>query len=271
MQEKVSVVIPTYNREKTIARAVRSILAQTYENYEVLVVDDGSTDSTRKIVEGLGDDRIRYIDLGENSGASHARNVGIQMAECDYIAFLDSDDEWLPEKLSKQMDAMRRMPENVGFVYCRMKRADSNEKKAVCPEQDMPVNLLAGNLFVTLMKKNIIGTPTVLARKKCLEQAGGFDESLRCIEDWEMFLRIAQAWEIGFIEDILVTVHATAGSVSYNIRAYIEARCYMISKYWRRMEDENILEGVMQELLMFAHKYGYYREAKKMLLAALKA
>lgn len=270
MQEKVSVIIPTYNRAHVIARAVQSVLEQTYANFELLVVDDGSTDDTKQIIEYAEDDRIRYICLEKNGGASHARNVGIQMAECEYIAFLDSDDEWMPEKLERQMQIMRQAPETVGLVYCRMSGVNRKGEVSFCPDLDIAKERLEGNLFSVLMKENMIGTPTVLVRKKCLEQAGGFNESLTCIEDWELFLRIAQDWEIAFAEETLVSVHVSEVSVSQNIAGYVKTRCYMISRYWMMMEENQILEDVMAGLLQFAQQYGCYEEAKRLLWAALR-
>lgn len=270
MQEKVSVIIPTYNRVHVIARAVRSVLEQTYANFELLVVDDGSTDDTKQIIEYAEDDRIRYIRLEKNSGASHARNVGIQMAECEYIAFLDSDDEWMPEKLERQMQIMRQAPETVGLVYCRMSGVNQKGEVSFCPDLDIAKERLEGNLFLFLLKENVISPQTVLARRKCLEQAGGFDESLTCIEDWELFLRIAQDWEIAFAEETLVRVHVSETSVSQNIIGYLRTRCYMISQYWRLMEENQILEDVMAGLLLFGERYGCYEEAKQLLWAALR-
>lgn len=270
MQEKVSVIIPTYNRAYVIARAVQSVLEQTYANFELLIVDDGSTDDTKQIIEYVDDDRIRYICLEKNSGASHARNVGIQMAECEYIAFLDSDDEWMPEKLERQMQIIRQAPETVGLVYCRMSGVNRKGEVSFCPDLDIAKERLEGNLFSVLMKENMIGTPTVLVRKKCLEQSGGFDESLTCIEDWELFLRIAQEWEIAIAEETLVRVHVSETSVSQNIIGYVRTRCYMISRYWRLMEENQVLEDVMAGLLQFAQRYGCYDEAKRLLWAALR-
>lgn len=120
MKDKISIIVPTYNRAQVIARSINSILTQTYENFELLILDDGFTDDTRNIIERFEDERIRYIRLKDNSGASHARNVGIQMVTCEYIAFQDSDDVWLPEKLEKQMQKMVHASEKVGLVYCRM-------------------------------------------------------------------------------------------------------------------------------------------------------
>lgn len=270
MKDKISIIVPTYNRAQVIARSINSILTQTYENFELLILDDGSTDDTRNVIERFEDERIRYIRLKDNSGASHARNVGIQMATCEYIAFQDSDDVWLPEKLEKQMQKMVHASEKVGLVYCRMNGKGRNGEKVVCPERWIDKEKLEGNILFLLLRENVIGTPTMLFRKKCLEQAGGFNESLKCIEDWELVLRIAEFWEIEFVEDILVEVYQSEHSVSENINGYLEARCYMISKYWKLMAQENVLDGIIRELLILSHKCGFYQETKKLLLKAIK-
>lgn len=264
--KKVSVIIPTYNRAKSIGTAIGSILNQTWQDFEIIVVDDGSTDHTKQVVEEFGDDRIRYVYLEQNSGASHARNTGIGLAESEFIAFLDSDDEWLPEKLEKQMQVMMRASDNIGMIYCRMRAKEEENDPIICPPDWIAKELLAGNMLAVLVAHNLIGTPSVLVRKKCLEQVGGFDEKLSCLEDWELNLRIAEKWEIGFVDDILVEVHPSSGSVSTNARGYMETRCYLIKKYWQQMRESNILEEMIQEVLSIAKEDGYYEEAKKLLL-----
>ena len=268
-EEKVSVIIPTYNRETTIARAIRSVIDQTWPNFEIIVVDDCSTDHTREIVEGIGDDRIRYIYLEQNGGASRARNTGIRHAECEYIAFLDSDDEWLPEKLEKQMHEMLRMPEQVGVVYCRMWARQEGRDPIVCPPLSMGRERLAGNLLAELVEDNLIGTPAILARKKCLEQVGGFDERLRCLEDWDMVCRIAEQWEIGFVDEVLAEVHYSAGSVTSNIRGHFEARCRLIGRYRHLLAQKNVLDKKIMEMLIAAQEDGYLEETKMLLSEAL--
>ena len=119
-KEMVSVIIPTYNRETVIGRAIESVLKQTYPHFELLIIDDGSTDQTKRVVERIADERIRYILLEENGGVARARNVGIAEAQYDYIAFLDSDDEWMPEKLELQMERLLDSSLGFGAVYCRM-------------------------------------------------------------------------------------------------------------------------------------------------------
>lgn len=268
LEEKVSVIIPTYNREGTIVRAIQSVIDQTWKNFEIIVVDDGSTDRTRQIVEGFVDDRIRYIYLEQNSGASHARNTGIRQAQCEYIAFLDSDDEWMPEKLEKQMHVMMQASQSVGLVYCRM-RLHWKEQSFICPPFSMSKEQLEGSLLATLAEDNVIGTPTVLARRKCLEQVGGFDERLRCLEDWDLVCRIAEQWEIGFVDEVLVEAHDSEGSVTYNIKNHMEARCQLIARYRYLLAEKNILEKVMMTAFSIAQENGYLEETKKLLSEAL--
>lgn len=268
-EEKISVVIPTYNREATIGNSIQSILNQTWRNFEIIIVDDGSTDDTYQVVEAFADDRIRYVYMDQNGGASRARNAGIRLAKSEFIAFLDSDDEWLPTKLEKQMQVMLQAPETVGLVYCRMRGTRKDGTTLICPEPWKPAEELQGNIFFTLLEENMIGTPTMLVRKQCLEQTGGFDEGLKCLEDWELILRIAEKRDIGFVDEILVEVHFSDGGVSKNIKGDVETRCYMIAKYWELMAQRNILNKMVEKMLLFAKHIGYYEEAKQLLAAAL--
>lgn len=262
MKEKVSIIIPTYNREKTIGRAIQSILEQTYRWYEIIVVDDGSTDNTEEEVRKIDDDRIRYVCLKQNQGAAHARNEGIRISSYDYISFLDSDDEWMPDKLELQMNKIMNSYENLGLVYCRM----SSGKETVCPSYDWPEDVpLEGNLFPLLLWRNIIGTPSVLVKKACLESVGGFKDTLRCLEDWELILRIAKEWKIGFVDKILVKVNKSAGSVSANAGAFLLARCYMVSLYRQEMLQTGLFPVIEKEILKKAEIYGLEKETRELL------
>lgn len=266
MKEMVSVIIPTYNREKVIARAVQSVLRQTYEYYEILIIDDASTDSTQKVVEQMADDRIRYIRLEENRGAAHARNVGIRESRYDYIAFLDSDDEWLPAKLEVQMRRMLESPKEVGFIYCRMGGGQCEEdENFVCPPWELPAHMLEGDMFGRLLIHNVIGMPTILVRRKCLEQSGGFKESIQCLEDWEWVLRIARNWLIGFVDEKLVEVHKSAGSVSANACGAIITKTYLVTHYRHELAEMGMLEEKESEVLDAAKRHHIYEEIKELL------
>ena len=267
MEEMVSIIIPTYNREKEIIRAIYSILQQTYVHYEIIVVDDGSTDNTQEAVQQIGDNRIRYIYLEQNQGACHARNVGIQESKYEYIAFQDSDDEWMPDKLERQMHKMMESPADVGMVYCRMEGTSRDGKKEViCPSYNFPEDIpLEGNLFPLLLWRNIIGTPAMLVRKECLRQTGGFKDALKCLQDWELALRIAKRYRIGFVDDILVRVHKTSNSISTNGGAHLVSRCYMVSLYRKEMTEIRLLDTVKKEILDKAKKYGIEQEIAELL------
>lgn len=266
MEAMVSIIIPTYNRENVIKRAIDSVLRQTYSSYELVIVDDGSTDGTESVVDQAADSRIRYIRLKENQGVAHARNVGIREAKYDYIAFLDSDDEWLPDKLTRQMEKMLSGPKEFGMVYCRMGGQSRNStERFVCPHQSFVKEILEGNLFQPLLFQNVIGTPAMLVRKECLEQVGGFKEALRCLEDWELVLRIARNWKIGFVDEILVEVHKSAGSVSMNTGWYLVTRCYMVSLYRKEITELGMIDCVKAEILDVAKKNNLYEETKELL------
>ena len=115
-----SVIIPTYNRARMVDRAIQSVLSQTYQDFEIIVVDDASTDNTQEVVKEcmFRDKRVRYIKHEKNKGGSAARNTGIKNEHGEYVGFLDSDDEWLPTKLEKQIELFRKRCNSVGAVYC---------------------------------------------------------------------------------------------------------------------------------------------------------
>lgn len=266
METMVSIIIPTYNRANVIKRAIDSVLRQTYDSYEVVVVDDGSTDETESVIAGIQDARIRYIALKENQGVAHARNIGIREARYDYIAFLDSDDEWLLDKLELQMRLFQNSTEDIGMVYCRMGGLTRDGKERfVCPAQYFSRELLEGEMFRFLLRQNVIGTPTVIVRKDCLDQVGGFKETIQCLEDWEWILRIAGKWKIGFVDQVLVEVHKTSGSVSTNTTWHLIVRCYLVSLYRREMTESGIISDVQNEILDVAVEAGIFDEISELL------
>lgn len=266
MDEKISVVIPTYNREKVVGRAIRSVLNQTYGIYEILVVDDGSTDQTQSVVEQIADGKIRYIKLEQNHGAGYARNVGIRESKSEYIAFLDSDDEWKRFKLELQVQRMRELPEKVGLIYCRMSGERGGGRGRFCvPSYGCDKSLLEGDMFRFLLTQNVIGTPTMLVRRECLEQTGGFKESLRCIEDYELVLRIARNWQIGFVDEELVEIHKTEGSLTCRVEDQLISGCYIVSKYRREMAAFGILDLVKDNIIELAGKHDVQEEIAELL------
>lgn len=266
VNDMVSIIIPTYNREQVIGRSIASVLNQTYPYFELLIVDDGSVDQTKQVVERITDERIHYIALDKNQGVGHARNIGMQEAKYDYLAFLDSDDEWMPEKLELQMEKMLYSPEKLGAVYCRMDTLSRKTgERHIYPPLSRSKEDIEGHIFNKLLEGNLIGMPTLLIRRECMEKVGGFRESLKCLEDYEWILRIAEEYRIGLVDEPLLRVYKLAESVSTNAVAYVLTRCYLISKYRREMAEANVLDQAEAELLGHAKQMNMYEEIKELL------
>lgn len=217
---KVSIILPTHNRAHFIKKSIKSVLAQTYNQYELIIIDDGSTDDTERIIQDIKDERLIYIKHPHQKGANAARNTGIQHAKGEYIAFQDSDDIWSETKLEKQMKAFQQTPSNVGVVYTAFWRVKGCRRKYIPPKS---LKIKEGNIFHSLLKKSFIGTPSALIRRECLRKAGWFDENMPRLQDWEFFLRISQHYEFKLIDEPLFTSYTLKDSISRNFYAYIKA------------------------------------------------
>ncbi|MBE9004344.1 glycosyltransferase family 2 protein [Fortiea sp. LEGE XX443] len=185
----VTVVIPTFNRSHLLPRAIYSILAQTFSDFELIIVDDGSTDNTAEVVKGFTDPRIIFLPLDKNYGGSYARNQGIKAACTELIAFLDSDDEWLPEKLELQIARLQASDDpQAAVVYCLGYECVEERKKIpnlVLHEGDVFDHLLRGWLPPT--------TSLFMVKRSALLEVGGFDESLLSFQDYDLWLSLAAA------------------------------------------------------------------------------
>ena len=186
----VSVVIPTHNRAHLLSRAINSVLAQTFSDYEIIVIDDGSTDHTRGIVDRFRGSRIRLLRLERNWGASRARNLGIQAAHGDWVAFLDSDDEWLPRKLELQVARLQETNNShATVVYCLCDQYDGSTKRTV-PSTG---RLHEGDVFDHLLRNRRPPTASAfVVKRSCLLRIGGFDEGFPSSNDIDLWLRLAQ-------------------------------------------------------------------------------
>ncbi|MCM1173595.1 MAG: glycosyltransferase family 2 protein [Blautia sp.] len=262
--EKVSVIIPTYNRADVLKTSIQSVLQQTYSDFELLIVDDGSTDNTNMMVESLNDARIRYLRMPQNRGVAAARNEGIRQAEYSYIAFQDSDDYWKPEKLEKQMAFLAQRPE-AGLLYCPYECKKADGSALLVPGGNIPPEEKQGNIYPYMLCRNTIGAPTVLLRRQCLERSGLFCESLTCLEDWELFLRISRNSEIAFQEEPMVSVSLSRDGVSHNISGYYEARCYMLARHKDALLRYGIFQDVTRDILESAEKTGVLSQISKMM------
>ena len=227
---KVSVIIPTYNRAELLHSAMCSALKQTYTKFEIIVVDDKSTDHTQKVVQSFKDERIRYIRHDKNKGVSAARNTAVKAAKGEYIAFLDDDDEWLPNKLQKQVELLDRSQPNICGVYSKSLMIDKLTGEAVSTNHQPDKS--KGNLLYQLVKKNPIHTPTVLVRKSCLENVGLFDETISYMEDRDLWIRLSMKWEFEYISQPLVRVYIHENAhLSKNLEGQTAGREKLLERY----------------------------------------
>lgn len=264
--ERVSIILPTYNRAYCIQRAVDSVRCQTWPEWELIVVDDGSSDGTEEIIAGYAapDDRIHYHRQPNNRGVSAARNEGIRQARYEYIAFQDSDDVWHADKLEKQMRVFTENP-GIGLVYCAMQGTGQDGSVIRIPDAAMDERLLRGNLYGLLLQGNVIDAPTAVIRKSCVEKCGGFDETLSCLEDWELFLRIAGKYEIGYVDESLVDSDIHNEGVSSRVGGYFEARCRMIAMHRKALLEYGLFDRVVERLFLMAKEAGVLEQVSKIL------
>ena len=197
----VSVVIPSYNSAHHITETLESVFNQTYQPREIIVVDDGSTDDTRSVLEKYRD-RIIYV-YQKNAGEPAARNTGIRRASGDFIAFLDADDLWLPNKLELQMDYFEKRPE-VALVYTDMKQFDENGITHESIKEWLKMSPPSGYIFPQLFAETLFGSGTVVFRKSSVEKVGFFDETFFVGSDYEMWLRMARHFKFGYVDEPLM-------------------------------------------------------------------
>jgi len=234
----VSVIIPTYNRANLIEKAIKSVLKQTYQDFEIIVVDDGSIDNTEEIVKDFTDFRIHYICHKHNQGVSAARNTGIKTCRGEYIAFLDSDDEWLPGKLDKQIKVLQSESSEVGVVHSDLLYIDENGKnmnKLRNPKK-------GGYIYEDLLGKNCVGPPsTLLIKKECFNRVGLFDNLLNAQEDWDMYIRIAKYYKFTFIKIPLVKYRKHPSQISRNLEVKTVSANRILVKY--RLSENSLFKN----------------------------
>ena len=192
---KVSVIIPTLNRSTTIIRAIESILAQTFKNYEIIVIDDGSSDSTKELISSYD---LKYV-FTENRGVSYARNLGVEMAKGEWIAFLDSDDEWLPTKLEEQIQYSNDKPD---ILLIHTDEIWIRDGVRVNPPKKYKKG--GGDQFIPNLKLCAIGPSTSMVKKDIFLELGGFRVDLPCCEDYDLWLKFTSLYEVGFIDKLLI-------------------------------------------------------------------
>jgi len=209
---KVSVIIPTHNRAECLRSAITSVLNQTFQNFEIIVIDDASRDHTQEVIADLNNARIKVIHNQVSKGAAGSRNIGIMKSSGEYVAFLDDDDEWLPEKLKIQTYLLDSSPPEVGGVCTG---------RFIIEKTDGRVLSMYNPEISDLSKGNFITTSSLLLRRDCFEKCGLFDESMPTCSDYDMWIRISKHFSFKIIKNALVnySIHEDRLTSNYEKRA----------------------------------------------------
>ncbi len=228
----ISVIIPTYNRAGLLGRSVESVLAQTYEDFELIIIDDCSTDDTGELVKGMADPRIRYHRLEKNSGQGAARNVAVGMAKGEYVALQDSDDVWRPEKLEKQLKAMVELDADI--CSCRLERHGFGSSfETVFPKIE------AGVIpYERLLGGTVCSSQTIMTKRSVLLEEP-LDASLTRMMDWDWMLGAGYGRRVCLVDDVLVDTYLQGDSLTNNgdekmlrsLEHIYEKRAYLFKEY----------------------------------------
>lgn len=222
----ISVIIPTYNRALLVQRAINSVLSQTHQPLEIIVVDDGSTDQTAEVLKLYGE-QIKYI-YQQNEGVSSARNRGIRESQGTHIAFLDSDDEWLPQKLEHQESFLERNSSNVlitDSVEQSGEKAGKTSFEKCLFSDDLKNNGVLQDFSSMLLHQNFINLSTVIVKKECFNKEGFFDENLIATEDTDLWMRFSVHWPFGVLNQVTVNRFVEGDNLSAD----------RIRQYWGRL------------------------------------
>lgn len=269
----VSVIIPTYNSAAFLQETIESVLGQTYSDFEIIVVDDGSTDETERVMQSFGT-RVSYVKQ-ENKGVSAARNQGIKLARARYVAFLDSDDLWVPQKLAEQVPLLDEDPE-IGLVYSDW--AVVTEHGVAEPSFHSTRPGASGYVFNELVRTGFILTSGTVVRRSCLDEVGDFDESLSVAEDYDLWLRICYRWKVAVVNKALVTKRSWDGSLSSDLPKTALGRIALFKKALRDIPNMTARSRrlVRRQLALSYWDVGYdcfdrllLKEARKNLVSSL--
>lgn len=224
----ISIILPTYNRAPILSSAIDSVLGQTFKQFELIVVDDGSTDHTKELVLSYTDQRVNYLQV-PRSGANAARNAGIKQAAFDVVGFQDSDAKWQPDKLEKQYSLLQGLPADYAGVFS----AALVEKKPGQTRRFPKFMIREETLYQNLLHENFIDTPALLIKKEALIKAGMFDEQLLRFQDWELALRLSKKYRLFFINEALHISLAAEEKITADERAGLRSKIYIFRTYYQ--------------------------------------
>jgi len=245
---KVSVIIPTYNRAHLVYRSIKSVLTQSYQNFEIIVVDDGSTDNTRNAVFQFKDERIKYFRHSTNKGVAAARNTGLRHAESEFIAFNDIDDEWLPGKLAAQMAVFQCTKRTADIVYTKIFRKSVYGNTLIIPNKNIIHK--EGMILKELLCCCFVGIQSAVIRKKCFDKVGFFDERLWCASDWEMWIRLSKVYCFDFIDEVYTMSYQRNDSLTTDSFIFERIRAHEIIQKKFEKEFLNSPKAILQNLIV---------------------
>lgn len=225
----ISVVIPTYNRPQLVVRAIRSFLDQTYQRFEIIVVNDGGTDATAVAVTGMADQRVRYLDK-PHGGLASARNWGLRKACGEYVTFCDDDDEVFPSRLEHHLAFAQRNGHRVSF--CNAYLVENGRRRLFLKTPP------GGSDFTGLFYRRNPPVHTFLAKRECLISAGGFNETLSVCEDYDLWLRLLPAERFGYLNEPLVLYHRHGEGMTHDRQLISRMMCQLAATHFRRHEKE---------------------------------
>ena len=247
---RVTVIIPSYNRANYLPLAVDSILAQSYPVFEIIIVDDGSTDNTPEIARSFGD-KVHF-HLQDHLGVAAARNHGLELARGDVIAWLDADDLWEPEFLGSTVPLLENDPALDG-VYTGIAHID--EVGDLLPQINVKV-VPPQQLFSALLEEDFVLTPTVVVRKRCFDEVGPFDTQFHICEDYDMWLRLAKQFSIAGLPRPLVRVRVHGGNTIGNRDALLHYRLLLVQKHLGLSEGDPAT-WIEDKRRAYAYAYAY--------------
>lgn len=265
MNPLVSIIIPSYNHSKYITETIESILGQTYDNFELIVIDDGSQDNSIEIIEKLRLNNKFIFIKRENKGLCETLNEGINLSRGKYIAICASDDIYLKDKIKLQVDFLETNP-NYALCYGKIISFDNDGNQKFINSKKYK----SGKLFLDLIKTNFVPAVTQMYRKDIFDNIGGFDKDL-WIEDWDMLLRISYSYEIGFLDKYLAMYrnHGENMSGGKNIRKMYENELKILNK-WKDTEAYSKVINFWEEKWFSELSRIDKEEARKYLFSALK-
>ncbi len=245
---KISVIIPVYNAEETIKDTIESVLSQTYSQFEIIVINDGSQDKTLEIVSRILDPRLKVLSY-PNAGVSVSRNRGISQAAGDYVSFLDADDLWTPDKLETQLKALQANPQ-AAVAYSWTDWIDESGQ-FLRSGGHITVN---GDVYAKLLLRDFVESGSnPLIRRQALTEVGGFDESLNLAADWDMWLRLAARYEFVAVPSSQILYRVSPNSMSSNVWK-MEAESLQIIERAFAVAPES-LQHLKREVLGSRYKY----------------